>query len=171
MTWFFLNTPTKIMSMSLVLNMPESCICKGSEYVKVIQGSEYAWIWMIMPEYAGVYVNMRKAARMAFALHFVFVIPCLLWTGNYLFQQFHETRSYSLKEHEAIFLKKQDLIFTIIARSIWFKVSEYPFKQNKNMLKNLTVLWYTYFYISLNALRPTFFNIYNLQFFTLSKYR
>ena len=45
------------------------------------------------------------------------------------------------------------------------KVSEYPFKQNKNMLKNTTVLLYTYFYnISLNVLRPTFFNIYNLPF-------
>ena len=37
------------------------------------------------------------------------------------------------------------------------KVSEYPFKQNKNML----VLLYTYFHnISLNVLRITFFNIY-----------
>ena len=33
------------------------------------------------------------------------------------------------------------------------------------MLKNMTVLLYTYFYnISLNVLRPTFFNIYNLPF-------
>ena len=46
-----------------------------------------------------------------------------------------------------------------------FKVSEYSFKQNKNMLKNKTVLLYTYFYnISLNVLRPTFVNIYNLPF-------
>ena len=46
-----------------------------------------------------------------------------------------------------------------------FKVSEYPFKQNKNMLKNITVLLYTYFYnISLNVLRPTFFSICNLPF-------
>ena len=45
------------------------------------------------------------------------------------------------------------------------KASEYPFKQNKNVLKNMTVLLYTYFYnISLNVLRPTFFNIYNLPF-------
>ena len=43
-------------------------------------------------------------------------------------------------------------------------VSEYPLKQNKNVLKNMTVL-YTYFYnISLNLLRPTFFNLYNLPF-------
>ena len=46
-----------------------------------------------------------------------------------------------------------------------FKVSEYPFKQNKNMLKNMTMQLYTNFYnISLNLLRPTFFNIYNLPF-------
>ena len=46
-----------------------------------------------------------------------------------------------------------------------FKVSEYPFKQNKNVLKNKAVLLYTYFYnISLNVLRPTFFNIYNIPY-------
>ena len=46
-----------------------------------------------------------------------------------------------------------------------FKVSEYPFKQNKNMLKNMTMLLYTNFYnISLNVLRPTIFDIYNLPF-------
>ena len=45
------------------------------------------------------------------------------------------------------------------------KVSEYPFKQNRSMLKNMTVLLYTYFFnISLNVLRPTFFNICNLPF-------
>ena len=47
----------------------------------------------------------------------------------------------------------------------WLKVSEYGFKQYKNMLKNMTVLLYSYFYnISLNALGATFFNIYNLPF-------
>ena len=45
------------------------------------------------------------------------------------------------------------------------KVSEYLFKQNKNMLKNTIMLSYSYFYnISLNVLIPTFFNIYNLPF-------
>ena len=47
----------------------------------------------------------------------------------------------------------------------YIKVSECPFKQNNNMLKNMTVLSCTYFYnISLNVLRPTFSNIYNLPF-------
>ena len=46
-----------------------------------------------------------------------------------------------------------------------FKVSEYPFKQNRSRLKNMTVLLYTYFFnIFLNVLRPTFFNICNLRF-------
>ena len=45
------------------------------------------------------------------------------------------------------------------------KDSEYPFKQNKNILKNMKGLLYTYFYkIFSNALRPIFFNIYNLPF-------
>ena len=44
-------------------------------------------------------------------------------------------------------------------------VSEYPFKQNKCILKNMKVLLYTCFYnISLNILRPNFFNMYNLPF-------
>ena len=48
---------------------------------------------------------------------------------------------------------------------IRFKVPEYPLKQNKNVLKSMTVLLYTYFYnISLNVLRPTFFNMYDLAF-------
>ena len=47
----------------------------------------------------------------------------------------------------------------------FLKVSEYPFKQNKNMLKNMTMQLYTHFYnISLNVLRLTFFNKYNLPF-------
>ena len=43
------------------------------------------------------------------------------------------------------------------------KVSEHSFKQNRSMLKNMTVLLYAYFYnIFLNILRSFFFNIYNL---------
>ena len=45
------------------------------------------------------------------------------------------------------------------------KVSENPFNQNKNTFKNIKVLLYTHFYnISLNVIRPTFFNICNLPF-------
>ena len=44
-----------------------------------------------------------------------------------------------------------------------FKVSEYPFNENRSTLKNIQVLLYTHFYnISLNVLRPNLFNIRNL---------
>ena len=44
-----------------------------------------------------------------------------------------------------------------------FKVSEYPFKKNKNTFKNIQVLLYTHFYnISLNVLKLNFLNICNL---------
>ena len=47
----------------------------------------------------------------------------------------------------------------------YVKVSEYPLKQNKNMLKKHDSAICTYFYnISLNVLRITFFNIYNIPF-------
>ena len=49
--------------------------------------------------------------------------------------------------------------------STCLKVCEYPSKQDKNTLKNIKVLLYTHFYnISLNVLKPAFFNIRNLLF-------
>ena len=56
------------------------------------------------------------------------------------------------------------LVFKIVESLQYIlKVSEYPFKQNKNTLKNLKVPLYTHFCnIFLNVLRPTFFNICNL---------
>ena len=45
------------------------------------------------------------------------------------------------------------------------KVSEYPFKENKSMFKNMKVRPYIYFKnISLNVLRLNLFDIYNLPF-------
>ena len=44
---------------------------------------------------------------------------CLITCG-YLFECLQESRGYSLKEHEAVFLKRQNLIFSITAVSILF---------------------------------------------------
>ena len=73
-----------------------------------------------------------------------------------------------------IFIKDRFLFLHVFQNCAWIsqcfylcqiKVSEYPFKKKKNMLKNKTVLLYTYFYnISINILRSTFVNIYNLPF-------
>ena len=58
-----------------------------------------------------------------------------------------ESRNQCYRLHLYNFLKK-DYVMVVFLES-WrqlFKVSEYTFKQNKNMLKNMTVLLYTYFY-------------------------
>ena len=39
---------------------------------------------------------------------------------GYSFQRLHKTRSYSLKEHESVFLKRQNLIFSEVPGSILF---------------------------------------------------
>ena len=75
----------------------------------------YAWICRDMLEYARMCVNMPKSAWMAFVLHVPIAIPCLL---EYRFTYFTEV--YSLKEHETVFLKRQNLDFSIVAGSIWF---------------------------------------------------
>ena len=73
-----------------------------------------------MPEYTGIFVNMLKSAWMAFVLHFPIAIVCL-------------------NEYEDVFLKRRNLIFSIVAWSIWFA---FCFRLNnfKNMISNLLPL-------------------------------
>ena len=57
----------RVLNMPLDLNMPGFSIYQSSEYSKVMQGSEYAWL---IPEHTGICVNMPKSAWMALVLHF-----------------------------------------------------------------------------------------------------
>ena len=79
-----------------------------------------------MPEYAGIFQNMLKSAWMAFVL-FLHCNPLSTWTHGYLFHCLFETWSYSLKIFEAVFLKRQNLIISIIAGRIWYA---FCFRQN-----------------------------------------
>ena len=66
--------------MPLVFNMPGFSIYQSSEYARVTQGSEYAWIvpeyvWLYldmseMPEYAGIFLDMPQFV----SLYIVFVL-------------------------------------------------------------------------------------------------
>ena len=61
--------------------------------------------------------------------------------------------------------KRGYVFFNKDSININIKASEYTFKQNRGMLKNITALLYTYYFnISLNALRPIFLNICNFPF-------
>ena len=66
-----------------------------------------------MSENAGIYMNMPKSTRMAFLLHVSIVMPCLPEGVVTYF-----SKVYSMKEHEAVFLKRQ--IFPVVAGNIWF---------------------------------------------------
>ena len=74
----------RALNMLLVLNMSECWIYHGFKYTRVTQGSEYvciwlsnSWICLIMPEYAGICVNMHKSVWMVFFLQLHIVIHYL----------------------------------------------------------------------------------------------
>ena len=61
--------------------------------------------------------------------------PLSSWTGGYLFQRLQGDRGYSLKEHETSSLKRQNLVFSIVAGSIWF-IFFRPWEYNTNVLRS-----------------------------------
>ena len=126
--WFWVS---RILNMSLVLKMQRLWVYQSSEYASVTQGNwicqnisgfvwicrnmpKYAWICRNIREYAEICVNMPKSVWRAFALRFPvspFVLQSLpTWTRGYLFERLQDTRGYSLKEHEVVFLKRHNLI-------------------------------------------------------------
>ena len=117
-----------------ILHIPEFWICQGYTGFRICLNKSWiclsmpdnVWICLgNMPEYVRICVNIPKYAWMAFGftfLHFPigFTIP---WKRGYLFERLQETREttgYSLKEHETVFLKKQNLTFSLAAGSISF---------------------------------------------------
>ena len=89
-----------------VLNMSE----------KFLHILDYTWICRNVPCYAGILVNMPKSACVDFVSHDLILIPCLLEHMVIYF-----SKIYSLKEHETVFLKRQNLIFFfVVAGCIWY---------------------------------------------------
>ena len=62
-----------------------------------------------MPEYAGICMNIPKSVRMVFVLRVLIVIPFL---HEFVVTYFNKV--YCLKEHEAIFLKRQNFYILIL---------------------------------------------------------
>ena len=50
-------------------------------------------MYLVMPEYAGICVDMPKSACMAFVVLFPIAFPCPLEMHGYLFQRLNETGS------------------------------------------------------------------------------
>ena len=97
---------------SKVLSTPGLWIClwfQISEYARVTQGSEYAWIILNMHEYAWLCLDMSKYAWICLNLPewLLFYIFLFLhkfyslfpnWTRGYLCERLNETGGHSLKE-------------------------------------------------------------------------
>ena len=86
-------------------------------WIMILNMSDYAWVCLIclnMPEYAWICLLND------FCFTFSHCNPLSAWRHGYLFQHLHETRSYSLKKYEAVFLTRQNLTFPLVAESIWF---------------------------------------------------
>ena len=135
----------RVLNMSLVLNVLEFWIYQGSkyasgfkyarilnnqstEYARVTQGSEcawifpdYVWLYLNMPDYVGKCLNMPKYAWICLNLPewLLFCIsPVVTLLRGDLFVGLQETRVCNLEEHEAVFLKRQNLTFSIAPGSI-----------------------------------------------------
>ena len=86
------------------------------EYVWLfLNMSEYAWICRIMPGCDWIYLN-------GFSLTFS---QCNHWSTWKQGQCLHKTRR-NMKEHEAVFLNRKNVIFSIMAGSIWFVFCKRP---------------------------------------------
>ena len=74
--------------------------------------SDYAWICLKIPEHGGMWVNTP----------FLIIIPCVLLNAWLLISTFTQNQKLFciLEEHKAVFLMRQNLIFSIVAGSIWF---------------------------------------------------
>ena len=78
------------------------------------QSSKYArvtWICLNIPEYT---INLPEYLLFYNSpFPYLFYNPFSTWTRGYLFERLQETRGYSLKEQEAVFLKRHSLNFSI----------------------------------------------------------
>ena len=69
---------------------------------------------------------------MVFVIHMPIVISCLLECMV----------TYSLEEHKAVFLKRQNLFFFVVARSIWFIFSYRQIIFTSKIWSLLLLLWF-----------------------------
>ena len=105
--WFWICQNSKYTRVSnmpglhRVQNMPGKCL----------NMPEYAWICLDLPEWLLLYIS---------PFPHLFYNLFSTWALGYLFKRLQETRGYSLKDHEAVFLKRRNLIFSIAAGSISF---------------------------------------------------
>ena len=133
----------KVLSLPLVLNI----LCLNSSWI-CLNMPGYIWISMNMLKYAWICLN-----RSALFLFYVFSFPHLFnnpfstSVRGYLFELLQETRRYGPKEHEAVFLKRQNLPeFELVLIMVNFRKNEkrsilpqYFKRARNNVLKTIAL--------------------------------
>ena len=133
----------KVLSLPLVLNI----LCLNSSWI-CLNMPGYVWISMNMLKYAWICLN-----RSALFLFYVFSFPHLFSNPfstsvrGYLFELLQETRRYGPKEHEAVFLKRQNLPeFELVLIMVNFRKNEkrsilpqYFKRARNNVLKTIAL--------------------------------
>ena len=110
-----------------ILNIPKFWICQCYTRFNIclnnswicLKMPDYVWICLKMQEYAGIRVNMPKSAWMTLILD-ILIFPFALQSPSYfnrwlLIWTSTEDYKHSLKEHETVFFKIQNLFFFSIA--------------------------------------------------------
>ena len=100
--------------MALVLNIP------GWRWFRIYQ--EYAWICLNMLNYTGISLNMPKSDWIAFVLHFLIAIPCLLKHVGVVtyFNVYSKLEVRHWGNMIGCFLEDKKQVFSRVAWSIWF---------------------------------------------------
>ena len=103
--WIYQNSKhARVLNIHLVINM--------LPILRVLTMTENAWI---ISKYSEMNMNMPKSAWMTFILYVPIVIPR---PPERVVTYFNKV--YSFKEHEVVSLKRQNLIFSIVAESTGF---------------------------------------------------
>ena len=74
----------------------------------------YVWAYVNMPKYALIYLNLPEQFYISPFPHLLYN-PLSTLTRDYSFERLQETIGYNVQQHEVVFLKRQNLIFSIAA--------------------------------------------------------
>ena len=122
----------------LVLNMPGFCICL---WFWMSLGYLYAWI---IPEHSWICGNIAWMCLNLSEWFFFFSIPhcnpLFILTCGYLFQCLYKTRSFSLKDYEAVIINQSRIGTKVISKivillpwKVWTSLKVSPKVENHNV--------------------------------------
>ena len=117
--------------------------------------SGYVWICLNMPKYVWICLDLLEWLLFYISpFSHLFYNLFSIWTFDYMLECLQETRGYSLKENEAVFLKKQNLIFAFAYNAKHFTIA-FLFLRLRVKQNALQFPLYSFFFSTANPDRLT----------------